>query len=325
MASKISHAQSRAPLQEILGPPLRTTTLAKSSSSYYSGHPPNDMATGRKEEYEKFDPLAFLEMRYRKTTDYYRFSFPLQEYHSFFTKIFSGNGKALKVLDYGCGPVLMYVISAVPFASEIIMADIVPECLDEIKKWIQNDPSAFNWDSHFEYVVQKLEGKGKDVAEEREAEMRKTIKAVVHCNIFDDNPIEKGYEGPYDVVMSNLCLDGACKTIDEFKMGLRKLASLLKPGGKLTMYVDAISDDNVGKNYSYGVGDSDDMERFNFIGFSREFLTAVLEGAGFTDIYINGCDRGTLKEDKLSGNVGAWATTMPEDFLGFLFAHATKA
>ena len=140
VASKISHAQSRAPLQEILGPPLRTTTLAKSSSSYYSGHPPNDMATGREEEYEKFDPLAFLEMRYRKTTDYYRFSFPLQEYHSFFTKTFSGNGKALKVLDYGCGPVLMYVISAVPFASEIIMADIVPECLDEIKKWIQNDP-----------------------------------------------------------------------------------------------------------------------------------------------------------------------------------------
>jgi nicotinamide N-methyltransferase len=171
-----------------------------------------------------------------------------------------------------------------------------------------------------------LEGKGKDAAEERQMEMRKTIKAVVHCDIFDENPIEKGYEGPYDVVMSNLCLDGACKTIDEFKTGLRKLACLLKPGGRITMYVDAVGDPgNVGTNYSYGVGDSDGgMERFNFLGFTRESLTALLESAGFTDVYINGCDRGTLEEDKLSGNVGAWAMTMPEEFLGFLFVHATK-
>ena len=147
---------------------------------------------------------------------------------------------------------------------------------------------------------------------------------MVHCDIFQDNPIEKGYEGPYDVVMNNLCFDAACKTIEEFKTALSKLASLLKPGGKLTMYVDSISDANVGKTYLYGVGDSDDMERFSFIGFSREFLTTTLESAGFTDVYINGCDSGTLKEDKLSGNVGAWAMTMPEDFLGYLFVHATK-
>ena len=284
-----------------------------------------EMATNHEGDYEKFDPLTFLEMRYRKTTDYYRFSFPLQEYHSFFTKTFSGNGKTLKVLDYGCGPVLMCVISAVPFASEIVMADIVPECLVELRKWIQDDPSAFNWGSHFEHVVQKLEGKGKDATEEREAEMRKAIKAVVHCDIFQENPIEKGYEGPYDVVMSNLAIDGACKTIEEFKTALRKLADLLKPGGRLTMYTSSTSDANVGKKYSYGVGDSgDSLDRFPFLAFTREVLTGLLEGAGFTDVYINGCDSGTLKEDKLSGNVGAWAMTMPEDFLGFLFVHATK-
>ena len=68
----------------------------------------------------------------------------------------------------------------------------------------------------------------------------------------------------------------------------------------------------VAKNYSYGVGDSDDMERFIFIGFLREFPTAVLEGAGFMDIYINGCDCSTLhvKKNKLSGNIGAWATCL---------------
>ena len=283
------------------------------------------MVTGHDGDYQKFDPLSFLEMRYRKTTDYYRFTFPLQKYHDFFTKTFSDGGKKLKVLDYGCGPVIMNVISTVPFASEIVMADVVPECLDELKKWIQNDPNAFNWGSHFEHVAQKLEGKGKDAAREREMELRKTIKAVVHCDIFDENPIEKGYEGPYDVVMSNLCIDGACKTIEEFKTALSKLACLLKPAGKLTMYVSSTSDSNVGRSYSYGVGDSGDgLDWFPFISFTREFLTATLENAGFTDIYIDGCDHGSLQEDKLSGNVGSWAMTMPEDFLGFLFVYATK-
>ena len=287
------------------------------------------MATGdqsHKEDYQNFDPISFLEMRYRKTTDYYRFTFPLQKYHDFFTKAFSADsGKTLKVLDYGCGPVIMNVISAVPFASEIVLADIVPECLDEVKKWIQNDPTAFNWGSHFDHVVQNLEGKGKDEAKEREMEMRKTIKAVVHCDIFDENPIEKGYEGPYDVIMSNLAIDGACKTIEEIKTALNKLSRLLKPGGKFTMYTGSTSTSNVGRNYVYGVGETgDSLDWFPCLCFTREFLTATFESAGFTDIYIDGCDHGTLKADKLSGNVGAWASTMPEEFLGFLFVHATK-
>ena len=272
--------------------------------------------------YQKFDPVPFMDMRYRKTTDYYRFTFPLQKYHDFFTKTFGDNKKTLKVLDYGCGPVIMNVISAVPFASEIVMADIVPECLEELKKWIKNDPGAFNWESHFAHVVQKLEGKGKEEAKERQLELRKTIKAIVHCNIFEENPIEQGYEGPYDVVMSNLCIDGACKTIEEYNTALSKIASLLNPAGKLTMYVTATSTANVGKNYSYGVGERDD--RFPFIGLSREFLMVTLEKAGFTDIYIDGCDHGGIKEDKYSDKVGSWAMTMPEEFLGFLFIHATK-
>ena len=285
------------------------------------------MATIHDGDYEKFDPLSFLEMRYRKTTDYYRFTFPLQKYHNFFTQSFNGSGKTLKVLDYGCGPVMMYVISAVPFASEIVLADVVPECLDELNRWIQNDPSAFSWGPHFEHVVQKLEGNlGTDAAKERETEMRKTVKAVVHCDIFADSPIEKGYEGPYDVIMSNLCIDGACKTIDEFKTSLNKLTRMLKPGGKFTMYTTSTNDANLGKNYAYGVGESDDagLDWFPFLSFTREFLTTTLENAGFTDIYIDGCDHGTLKEDKLAGKVGSWAATMPEDFLGFLFLHATK-
>ena len=284
------------------------------------------MATG--DYHHNFDPISFLEMRYRKTTDYYRFTFPLQKYHEFFTKTFGSNSipsRTLKVLDYGCGPVIMHVISAVPYASEIVLADIVPECLDELKNWIKNDPKAFSWEAQIDHVVQNLESKGKEEAKQREAELRKTIKAVVHCDIFQENPIEKGYEGPYDVVMSNLCIDGAAKNLEEYKSALIKLTSLIKPSGKLTMYTGSVDSSHVGKEYSYGVGESgEDLVRFSWIGFTRESLTAILESVGYTDVYIDGCDSGSLKEDKFSDKVGPWAKTMPELFHGFLFVSATK-
>ena len=68
-------------------------------------------------------------------------------------------------------------------------------------------------------------------------------------------PLNKGTKDPiYDVVMSNLCIDGACKTIKEFNTALSKIASLRNPAGKLTMYIiSATSTANVGGNYSYGV------------------------------------------------------------------------
>ena len=70
-------------------------------------------------------------------------------------------------------------------------------------------------------------------------------------------PLNKGTKDPidiYDVVMSNLCIYGACKTIKEFNTALSKIASLRNPAGKLTMYIiSATSTANVGGNYSYGV------------------------------------------------------------------------
>ena len=148
-------------------------------------------------------------------------------------------------------------------------------------------------------------------------ELQKKIKAVVHCDIFEDNPIEIGYKGPYDIVMSNQCIDGACRSIEEFKAALSKLACVLKPGGKFI--INCNSNINLGRCCTYGVAG----QEFPSVSITREFAIAALENAGFTDLYIDGCDH-DFNEAKASGTIGSWAAHQPEDFLGFLFIYATK-
>ena len=278
---------------------------------------------GHKDDYKKFDPISFLEMRYKKTTDHYRFTFPLQMYHEFFTKSFStqSHRDRLKILDYGCGPVIMYLISAAPYAREIVMADIVPGCLDEVKKWINKDKDAFDWTAHFDHVVQQLEGKNEKAAREREEELRRKIQAVVHCDIFEDSPIAAGYEGPYDIVMSNMCIDGACKSVTEFEVAVKKLARLVKPGGVFTIITNSFL--RLGNLCTYGLGESGDT--CPSVSITRDFLMSTLENAGFTNLHITGCDQEhRFKAAMESGSLGLWAVYQPEDFLGFLFVHATR-
>ena len=60
----------------------------------------------------------------------------------------------------------------------------------------------------------KEKNPSKDEAENCVAFLRKKIEAVVHCDLAADPIIDKGYEGPYDVVNCNGLLDTICPTKD---------------------------------------------------------------------------------------------------------------
>lgn len=49
------------------------------------------------------------------------------------------------LLEVGCGPVINHVLSAVPFVSEIHMADYRSDNLQAISDWITNASDAHNW------------------------------------------------------------------------------------------------------------------------------------------------------------------------------------
>ena len=74
--------------------------------------------------------------------------------------------------------------------------------------------------------------------------LRKVVKVVVHCDVLAEPPIEKGFEGLYDVLIESGCLLAACSTTESFKKGLVTLSRLLKSGSRYHYHV--------GLGYKYG-------------------------------------------------------------------------
>ena len=52
----------------------------------------------------------------------------------------------------------------------------------ELRRWLNNDPTAFDWSSHFDHVVMKLEEKDKNEARAREVRLREAVKDVAFCD-----------------------------------------------------------------------------------------------------------------------------------------------
>ena len=162
--------------------------------------------------------------------------FAVKNLHNFFQKkSLSSSTSEFKVLDFGCGPVIANVISAARVATEVVLAEYTEEGRSAVRMWLEEDPNAFNWSPYFKYVVQTLEGGTAEAAEEREKRLRSIMKGVVHCDITQATPIEIDYQGPYDVVISCLCISDACKTTDDFLKAVGKLATLVKSKGHLLL------------------------------------------------------------------------------------------
>ena len=118
----------------------------------------------------------------------------------------------------------------------------------------------------------------------RQEELRRVVKAVIPCDITKDAPIDPAYNGPYDVVLSSLCLDTASTSLEEFAGAVRKLAKYIKPGGKLLLQTMSGPADTV----FYMVG----KEKFFGLSINEDFLTTTLKKIGFCDITIKSfsCD-----------------------------------
>ena len=59
---------------------------------------------------------------------------------------------------------------------------------------------------------------------------------VIPCDIFCDNPLLVKQE-PFEIISSSLCLEVACTTYAEYKVGVKKLLGLLKPAWRLSFVI----------------------------------------------------------------------------------------
>ena len=196
---------------------------------------PNAVKVTREKYEEEFKPLAFFSKCYsaKSTADISSsVKYRLQCLHESFLSAPAG----LKVLDYGTGPVILSTISAATKASEIVLADYTYSSLKCLQQWLNDEPEALDWSPHFSYVVQELEGKEEQEVAKRQKKVRQLVKAVVHCDINESPAIEKGFDYPYDIVMSSLVLDATASTEADYHSSVSRLAQLVKPGGSLFYY-----------------------------------------------------------------------------------------
>ena len=97
--------------------------------------------------------------------------------------------------------------------------------------------------------------------------------------------IERGYEGPYDMIITCLCLHNPCTTHQQYVDAVGKLKSMLKPGGRIAMYSTErdIGDGNLSW---YTVGN----EKFHSLRASHEFLSNTLKQHDITEISLKRCE-----------------------------------
>ena len=181
----------------------------------------------------QFDPWIYIKEYYGRLHCWNRN--PLRQLHNFYTSHFQ-EGANLSVLNFGCGPIVAYEGSGVQYSRKIVLAEYTDQNRAVAKLWLDKDPNRPNFDIFYKYVVEELEGKGPEEVEKRQDAVR-SIATICSCDVFQDPPIERGYEGPYDVIFTSSCLEMACSNIEDYGTALSKLCGLLKPGGWLVMSV----------------------------------------------------------------------------------------
>ena len=212
---------------------------------------------------------------------------------------------SLSVLDIGTGPSIAQSISVAPYASKIILSDYAAQSRAALTAWLENQEDAHDWMPYFNKIVTEMEGKDEMEVERRIAMVREKVKAVVSCDITEDPPMAEEYMCQYDIVQSFLCLQIACQTKDECFAGIARMASLVKPGGRLILY---FSDRNEIKGKSFYVVGSD---KFLTVPISSTSVVKGMKNAGFYDIKLS-----TLSKEK----IGFSQTGLN----GFYFISATK-
>jgi NNMT/PNMT/TEMT family len=138
------------------------------------------------------------------------------------------------VLCFGCGPTLHHVFLAAPRASEIYLADYVPENLAEIERWRSGAASAHDWSPFVRYTL-ACEGTEPSAAavHEREQLLRAKISALLPADAHLQDPLGSEYRGRFAAVLSPYCAESATGERAVWELFCRNIASLVRPSGML--------------------------------------------------------------------------------------------
>ena len=135
-------------------------------------------------------------------------------------------------IEVGCGPTLHHAAQLVPWVQRLDLADVQEPNLEEIRRWLDQEPGAFDWSVYFggEHGVLDVEdGRGGSLAE-REALLRARIH-LTRCDLRESLPL--GKPAQYPLVASCYCAEWVVPEISGWRETMRNVTSLVASGGWL--------------------------------------------------------------------------------------------
>ena len=162
--------------------------------------------------------------------DYYAVVEPDElETIAFFTDAMRETTPDEPILFFGTGPTLHHVFLSADRASEIHLADYLPQNLAAIERWLQRDPGAHDWRPFVRYTLECEGERAPTEAQlaEREELTRAKVTRLLEADAGDREPVGERY----GTVVSAYCADSATADRATWEAYMRHIAGLVRPGG----------------------------------------------------------------------------------------------
>jgi NNMT/PNMT/TEMT family len=169
-----------------------------------------------------------------------------------------------RILFFGTGPTLHHVFLSADRASEIHLADYLPQNLAEIERWLERDADAHDWRPFVRYTLEceGLYAPTEEQLVQREELTRAKVTRLLQADAGDREPVCDRYP----VVVSAYCADSATADHATWEAYMHHIAGLVEPGG---VFITAA----LRRSRSYLVGG----KRFPSADVDEDDLRAVLE------------------------------------------------
>lgn len=176
-----------------------------------------------------------------------------------------------QMIDVGCGPTIHMVIPIAPWVKEIHLADFNQENLDEVKKWLNEETNAHNWDLYINRVLEIETGANvtNEMIDARKNILREKITKLVLLDIASPENIKSLPK--FDLVLSAYCVDAATSKLGEWKKLLNNLTTIASNDSTLVL----VSSNN---STYYAVREM----KFPNAGVSQNEIIDALEELGYT-------------------------------------------
>ncbi|KAG8429382.1 hypothetical protein GDO86_014279 [Hymenochirus boettgeri] len=255
------------------------------------------------ESYQQFNPKAYLQNNYvPPRADFSSEDSVVQwKLRCLADACAKGEIGGHTLVDIGSGPTVYQLLSAFELFDEVVMSDYLEVNRAELRKWLTDQPGAFDWTPYIKHVCM-LEGKG-EAWQEKQKRLRERVKKVLPVNIHQPNPLGKEIRsGSVDALVSSFCLEACSPNMEALEKALGHITNLLKPGGHLLL-IGALEE-----SY-YLAGEA----RINVVPVTEEMVRNALSDSGYTikdfQTYIM---PSTMKVgvDDVNGIFFAWAQKM---------------